>query len=427
MDLLAMGSVVAGRYRIVSELGRGGMGVVYLVQHVHTGQELALKVLSLSGALTSEAVERFKREARAPARIKSENVVTVTDADVLPERGGLPFFVMERLRGRDLEAEVRHRRKLPPGDVIELLTQAARALDRSHALGIIHRDLKPENLFLHERDDGTRCLKILDFGISKTLEDADGARAISLTGPGSLMGTPLYMSPEQARAHAPVTKATDLWSLGLVAVRLLTGECYWRTSSLAELMVSLLREPLYCPTSRWPWLPKSFDAWFARACSRDPEDRFATALEQIASLARVFDEAPPAGPDRSDSRGELATPTPQFSSMRGRRRRGAVAAFLSAGTLVVIGWVVVRAASLRESSAMEGRVSVTTMDAATTASAPAAMASAAFGSPSRIDASSQAPLPSAPTALVRSTTTRRGARPDAPHPSSSPTHDPVAP
>ena len=128
MELFPIGTVVARRYRVLSELGRGGMGVVYLVEHVHTGQELALKVLSFSAGLTAAAIERFKREARAAARIRGEHVVTVTDADVLPELGGMPFFVMERLRGRDLEAEVVRRGKLPPREVVELLTQAARTL-----------------------------------------------------------------------------------------------------------------------------------------------------------------------------------------------------------------------------------------------------------------------------------------------------------
>ena len=315
MELFAPGTVLATRYRILSELGRGGMGVVYLVEHVHTGQELALKVLSFGSSLTPSAIERFKREARAPARIKSDNVVNVTDADVLPELGGMPFFVMERLRGRDLEAEVVERGRFTAREVIDLLSQAARALDRSHALGLIHRDLKPENLFLHVRDDGSTCLKVLDFGISKMVDDEDGVKAASLTGPGSLLGTPLYMSPEQGSSGAAVTRATDVWSLGLVTVRLLTADYYWRASSLPELMASLLRDPLYAPTSRWGWLPPAFDAWFARACSRDPEQRFASVGEQVEQLGRAL--GAPAQALTAGSSVSVATdgPTPRAASV----------------------------------------------------------------------------------------------------------------
>ncbi len=283
-------NVIASRYRILRELGRGGMGVVYLVEHIHTGDHLALKLLLGKAALDVSAVERFKREARASARIKSENVVKVVDADTAPELDGAPFLVMELLNGSDLQKHM-DRGRLPPADVLKYLTEAARALDKSHAMGIVHRDLKPENLFLHSREDGTVTLKILDFGISKIVggdanNDMTGA---GMTNTGSVMGTPLYMSPEQARGRVDdIGPATDVWAMGLIAVHLLVGEIYWQANTVGELMVQILSEPLYEPTKRWPWLPPAFDAWFARSCARDHKQRFARVGEQMEALRAAF-------------------------------------------------------------------------------------------------------------------------------------------
>ena len=287
MQPLPVGTLVAQRYRVLGEIGRGGMGVVYRVEHVHTGQQHALKVLNVPTGLSEELVLRFKREARAPARIKSEHVVTVTDADVMPELGNAPFLVMELLDGVDLEHV-----RLSSREVVDALGQVARVLDKAHALGIVHRDLKPENLFFHRREDGTTLLKVLDFGISK-VSGGDEPSALAgalVTRPGALMGTPLYMSPEQAGSGTAVGPASDVWSLGIVAVRLLTGDYYWRAQSMGEMMAQLLRDPLYPPSERWPWLPPGFDAWFARSCHRAPERRFARASEQVLELAAVLGE-----------------------------------------------------------------------------------------------------------------------------------------
>ncbi len=286
MKSVPEGTLVASRYRVKRELGRGGMGAVFLVEHVHTGAHLALKLLLGQAAADPGALERFKREARASARINSDHVVRVLDADVAPELDGAPFIVMELLDGCDLERLVASRGKLPPAQVVALLAQAARALDKSHALGIIHRDLKPENLFLHRREDGSEMLKVVDFGISKLLDSHGGAGAISVTSSGTMMGTPLYMSPEQAKGQlAEIGPATDVWAIGLVAVRLLTSESYWTARSIAELMVQVLQDGMAPPSTRWGWLPKKFDAWFARSCARVPAERFQTVGAQVTSLA----------------------------------------------------------------------------------------------------------------------------------------------
>jgi serine/threonine-protein kinase len=211
---IQLGTVVAGRYRIHSRLGEGGMGSVYRVEHVHTGQPLALKVLNSKLVENTVALERFRREARAPARINSDHVVKVTDADVAPELGGAPFLVMELLEGETFEELLGSRGTLPPSEALGYLRQIARALDKAHSLGIVHRDIKPENLFLTRRDDGTPCVKLLDFGIAKLGQGA-GEGAGTKTAPGEVFGTPLYMSPEQTLGKTDdISPQTDVWAPG---------------------------------------------------------------------------------------------------------------------------------------------------------------------------------------------------------------------
>ena len=280
--------LIASRYRPLRELGRGGMGVVYLVEHVHTGDRLALKLLIGAAAQDRHAIARFQREARASARIKSEHVVKIVDAAVAPELGGAPFLVMELLNGTDLQKHLAAHGPLSVADALRYLAQAASALDRSHSVGIVHRDLKPENLFLHTREDGVTVLKVLDFGISKILGGEPGGDigSAAMTTTGAVMGTPLYMSPEQARGRiSEIGPASDVWAMGIIALRMLTGQVYWRAESVGELMAQVIAEPLYAPTERWPWLPPAIDGWFATACAREPKRRFSSVGEEVDALA----------------------------------------------------------------------------------------------------------------------------------------------
>jgi len=282
---IKVGTVVNGRYHIQRMIGRGGMGTVYSVHHVNTGEELALKVLHPALAENDTAVERFRTEARAPVHIGSEHVVRVVDADVCTEIGNAPFMVMEMLRGRDLQKELKRRGALPAGEVVLYLAHAARALDKAHAKGIIHRDLKPENLYLTEREDGSPHVKVLDFGIAKLTEDA----AHELTIAGQIFGTPWYMAPEQARGDlGAVGHHTDLWALGLIAYRLLTGRNYWTAEGMAALVGQICYEPMRPPTQTAPHLGPLFDVWFAKACNREPSLRFATARELVEQLAQAL-------------------------------------------------------------------------------------------------------------------------------------------
>lgn len=288
-DMITPGMVIAGRYRIVKQLGEGGVGAVYLVQHVHTDERLALKVLHTQVAMDPTTIERFRTEARAPARIDSDHIVRVTDADVAAEIGGAPFLVMEFLRGRDLGGEVDARQKLEPKEVVLYLRQTARALDKAHGIGIVHRDLKPENIFLTVREDGTPCVKLLDFGIAKITGDASAGVNQSKTKTGAVFGTPLYMAPEQARAQAHlIGPHTDVWAIGLIATRLLLGGDYWQAATLSDLIVQIVVDPIPPPSSKGSTFGPAFDAWFLRCCQRDHTQRFRSAGEAISELATAL-------------------------------------------------------------------------------------------------------------------------------------------
>jgi hypothetical protein len=270
--------IIAGRYQTIRLIAMGGMGAVYEVEHTSTGERLALKVLLSTANRAPEALARFKQEARASARIQSENVVRVTDADLAPELGGAPFLVMELLEGMNLE---RAAMTAPPraATVIDWLRPVARAIDKAHRLGLVHRDLKPENLFLANQSDGPPRVKVLDFGIVKMVEEGTGA-----TGTGQILGTPKYMAPEQATANGHITPATDRCALGLIAYRLLTGESYYQ-GGIMVVLGELLHGQLQAPSARGSRFGAAFDAWFLKACHRDPGQRFASAAEQIEALA----------------------------------------------------------------------------------------------------------------------------------------------
>jgi eukaryotic-like serine/threonine-protein kinase len=257
------------------------MGSVYVVEHVHTGEQLALKVLLSQVGASQEHIERFKREARASAVIKSEHVVRVTDSDVAPELNGAPFLVMELLEGQDLETLTEATQgPIAPTIVLDWLRQVARALDKAHSFGLVHRDLKPENLFLTQREDGSPLVKILDYGLVKMVENA------GQTATGEILGTPRYMAPEQARGDVEqIGPGTDRWALGLIAYKLLTGEEYWNAKTVHHLLAQIVYEEVAPPSSRGARLGPGFDRWFLTACHRDPSARFSSAAEQVEALA----------------------------------------------------------------------------------------------------------------------------------------------
>jgi eukaryotic-like serine/threonine-protein kinase len=297
-------AVIGGKYRPRDVLGAGATGTVYSVEHTVTGELLALKVMRAHVGASPDAIARFKREARAAAKIRSQHVVRIFDADVAAELGGAPYLVMDLLEGIDLE-QLSGEQPVEPAAVVEWLRQIAPPLDKAHRIGIVHRDLKPENLFLTRLDDGSPLIKILDFGIAKIAADSP-----STTQSGQIFGTPLYMAPEQALGDPTrVGPAADLYALGLIAYKLLTGAHYRTQTSLSVLLREIQNVTLRSPSeSGHPFGPQ-FDEWFLRACQPDPAQRFATAGEQIEALALALgvpvDVEAMMGPSSSVRRREL--------------------------------------------------------------------------------------------------------------------------
>ncbi len=289
----ARGELVASKYVIGDELGRGGMGVVMAAKHVELGTEVALKIQERrhhEHATEDEA--RFLREARAAARIESEHAVRVLDVGRL--ESGAPFIVMERLRGRDLAARLRTDGPLDEEDAVRVVLEACEALAEAHALGIVHRDLKPSNLFEIRRRDGTPFVKVLDFGISKLLRPLDDASlgALAITSESAVMGSAAYMSPEQLRATRDVDAQSDIWSLGVVLHELIAGRPPFVADSPAGVGALIATAPPP-PLDAAPGLA----AVVSRCLEKVPSARFA----DVGALAEAL---APFGPRESAARAE---------------------------------------------------------------------------------------------------------------------------
>lgn len=278
---------IAGRYQLQREIGRGGAGVVYAVRHLHTGERLAMKVLLSHAANQPDLVHRFRREMQASARVRSEHVVRVTDADLAPELQGVPFLIMELLSGIDLARLVTERGACTKEEALWLLGQAARGLDRAHAAGIVHRDLKPENMFLHRCDDGRLIVKLLDFGVAR-MTDGSGLSSAEarMTQDGAILGTPLFLTPEQALGETEkIGPTTDVWPVGLIAHELLAGVSYWAEEQMTTLLAKIIFKPLAPPSSKGTKLGVPFDDWFLRSCAREPGQRWPSVGAQVEALA----------------------------------------------------------------------------------------------------------------------------------------------
>jgi len=279
--LVFQGAVLAGRYRLDSVVGSGGMGAVWAATHLGVGQQVAIKLVYSNFARSPDALQRFDREAKAAAQIKSRHVPQVYDNGVLED--GTPFLAMELLHGETLFRRIHKQGPIPLAETISILDQCCKALGRAHALGIIHRDIKPDNIFLaQENDSEGYVVKVLDFGIAKFTQLGDGEHSTTRT--GSLLGTPQYMSPEQARAVKNIDSRTDLYSLGVVAYTMLTGNLAFSGESLGDLLLQICAQPLPSLIGAAPWLPPAVETWFTTACARDPEHRFPTAQAFIDGL-----------------------------------------------------------------------------------------------------------------------------------------------
>ncbi|HEX6274620.1 MAG TPA: protein kinase [Polyangiaceae bacterium] len=277
------GDVLAGKYRIERVLGEGGMGVVVAAMHLQLDERVAIKFL-LPGALHNpEAVARFAREARAAVKIKSEHVARVSDVGTLET--GAPYMVMEFLQGRDLAAVLAHGGPLAPADAAEHVLQACEALAEAHALGIVHRDLKPANLFLAKRADGSPCVKVLDFGISKLTSASSSGADFGMTKTHAIMGSPLYMSPEQMSSTRSVDARADIWAVGAILYELTTGSVPFLADSMPLLCGMILQEAPLPPRARRPELPEAFDRLVLRCLEKDKNKRFQNVAELAVALA----------------------------------------------------------------------------------------------------------------------------------------------
>ena len=277
------GDILAGKYRVEKILGSGGMGVVVAAHHVHLDQRVALKFLLPEALNNPEAVARFAREGRAAVKIKSEHIARVIDVGVL--ENGAPYIVMEYLEGGDLAAWLRQRGPLPMEQAVEFILQACEALADAHGLGIVHRDLKPANLFCVRRSDGLLSIKVLDFGISKVTGSAATGSDMGMTKTSVMMGSPLYMSPEQMRSSRDVDARTDIWALGIILFELLVGHPPFYADSIPELYVKVLTTSAGSILQKRPDLPAGLDAAIARCLGKSPADRYLNVAELANALA----------------------------------------------------------------------------------------------------------------------------------------------
>jgi serine/threonine-protein kinase len=276
------GDTVAGRFRLVAKLGHGTMGSVWSAEHLTLRVRVAVKFMDGQAAVSDRtALLRFEQEARAAAMIQSPHVVSILDFG--KDSGGMPYLAMELLQGQSLEQRLTSGR-LDIEQTNLVVTQTCRGLERAHAAGIIHRDIKPENIFLSQDPGGGYTVKIFDFGIAKSF----GSNiSMNLTGTGQMLGTPIFMSPEQAFGH-PIDARSDLYSLGVVAFNCLTGHLPFEDSKTVGELVVAIAMKVPPPITKWRKdVSQNVIAWFEKVLQKKPDERFQNARE----MAEAFDEA----------------------------------------------------------------------------------------------------------------------------------------
>ena len=275
-SLPKVGDVIADKYRVDGLLGEGGMAVVFAAHHLLLDKPIAVKLLSPELPRLPQVIERFVTEARAAARVESPNVARVMDVGLLVN--GLPYMVMERLDGCDLEELLRLEKRLAIGDAVDYVLQALQGLAHAHALGIVHRDLKPSNLFLAHQPDGTAIVKILDFGIAKV------DKVTRATQQGQAVGSPTYMSPEHIRNDKLIDQRTDVWAMGVVLYEFLTGKPPIEEEGVGETLAAVLSRKPPPPSVIRPEIPPGLDAAIMRCLEHDVAERW----PDVAHFARAI-------------------------------------------------------------------------------------------------------------------------------------------
>jgi hypothetical protein len=269
------GRLLEGKYRVSRLIGEGGMGAVYEAEHTLIGRAVAVKVLHGDFAKNQEAIERFRREARAATAIRHPNIIEITDMGTTAE--GQPFLVMELLEGSPLSSLIGEGRSIPTARIVDILSQVLDALDAAHKKGIVHRDLKPDNVFIVQDYSRPDFVKLLDFGISKMV--GPGTGELSMTRTGSVMGTPNYMAPEQAMGKKDCDHRVDLWAVGIMLYEALTGRLPYLGDNYNELLTAILMTTPPTPRSINPAISAAIERVILRALAREREQRYQTATE----------------------------------------------------------------------------------------------------------------------------------------------------
>jgi serine/threonine protein kinase len=301
---LAPGSIFASDFKVIRPLRSGGQGALYVVEQLSTSKLRALKLMLPELVAQPQSRKRFELEAKIAARIQSDHVVE-SIASGVDVKTSVPWLVMELLEGEDLAALISRRKHLPPAEVLEIFGQLCHALGEAHRQGIVHRDLKPENIFLsNSRRRGMPFMvKVLDFGIARVMAEAKTQSGATVTG----LGTPMWMAPEQTIPGGRIEPSTDVWPIGLLVFRMLTGYLFWKApydpgASVLMLMAEAFMHPMPAATARAAEyncadrLPPDFDTWFAKCVARDMDGRYKDAAEAYAALepllAAIAGDAP---------------------------------------------------------------------------------------------------------------------------------------
>jgi len=425
------GQVIAGKFVVEQVLGVGGMGVVVSAKHIHLGQKVAIKFLRRDAAKNQEAINRFLREARSAVGLQSAHVVRVMDVGVLDD--GMPYMVMEHLQGTDLSRVLEQRKTLPEQEAVDYVLQGMEAIAEAHALGIVHRDLKPANLFLTRSPDGSPLVKVLDFGISKAADTTQQEQ--SLTATSAVMGSPLYMSPEQLRSSKNVDARTDVWALGVILYELLAGQPPFVADTVTGLCAKIAADPATPLRALNPALSMGLEAVVMRCLEKDMARRYATvadlalalhplatpegkrAAERISRIGKPLGSSAayssPSGPSAPGassgshvSTGYAETQANWQTAGAQRRRRNTTVVVVGVGALVVGSLVAVvgyRSTHPKPAPAAAAGVDIapsTTLSAIPAVSAPVTLAPPPGVDPSASASASATPSASAPPVVV---------------------------
>jgi eukaryotic-like serine/threonine-protein kinase len=439
------GDLLAGKYRIDKILGVGGMGVVVAAHHVRLDEKVAIKFLLPEALGNAEAMARFEREARAAVKIKSEHVARVIDVGTL--ENGSPYMVMDYLEGRDLGDWIRLSGALPIQQAVEFVLQACEAIAEAHGLGIIHRDLKPANLYVVTRADGLLAVKVLDFGISKVTSLGASGADMGMTKTKAVMGSPLYMSPEQMQSTRDVDARTDIWALGVILYELLTGRVPFNGETFAELVMKIGTAPPESLCGLRADVPPALEAAVLRCLEKDRTKRYANVAELASDLSRFGPKRARASVDRisrviqTAGLSERPVPSPPSSGDTAAQSSGAVVPTMSSwghtsppmgrrGGLIASGVVAVLliGGAVVAVSRSAGRSEPAAMPAPPSAEPAAASAPVLAAAPQPVAAEKMAaePAVAAPSAAPIPVTSTRPAPPVARGRASAPVGKPAA-